>query len=408
MRIHFTTEDLLLWIIKYFWIIAVLPKMVQFAVYLAILLTFFLKNRLSIDKTTVFFLAGAAVHVIAILWQCITSSPALSRVAAAINTSMIWIIAAIFYSIYKQYTFNEDILKKFSKYMRMNFFILFCIYLLSLVASSNTYTILGYTVYLRRLDYLSTGVTTRFCGALETVLGATHLTCIGASALLLGEDEGKSLKTIMLLLGAFIAVVATHSRTGTICCAAIVAAFIYQMIASHLSTHKMRIVNFALISAVILGVIIFDDQIIGKLYSVFYSRSGSNSTRFTIYRESLRLVLSQSPLIGMGIKYSLVDSYNFVFPYGSHCTYIGILYKTGVIGSLLYLIAFSKTGRSVINNLRCRKNGRYIMIVIAVYMISLITSDIDGMDWVIITAFSLLGLMSNDSLFQKEVEFVGK
>lgn len=76
--------------------------------------------------------------------------------------------------------------------------------------------------------------------------------------------------------------------------------------------------------------------IYAKLQGVFLSRAESNSMRFMLYKKSFERMLVNNPLLGMGIKDLYKDT---IYPYGSHSSYVGYFYKTGLIGGSIYLLA---------------------------------------------------------------------
>ena len=95
-------------------------------------------------------------------------------------------------------------------------------------------------------------------------------------------------------------------------------------------------------------------------------------------------------MIGIGIKYMLGD-----FPYGSHCTYIGIFYKTGLFGTLLFVIGIAMMCINIWNNISNKETGRLAYIMILSYFGLLIFSDIDASNWVLSLAFICYGLLNN-------------
>ena len=64
-------------------------------------------------------------------------------------------------------------------------------------------------------------------------------------------------------------------------------------------------------------------------------RAGSSETRFALYSFQIERVLEQSPLLGLGVKERIAQ---FAVPIGSHSTYFGALYKTGLIGLCLVVL----------------------------------------------------------------------
>jgi hypothetical protein len=77
---------------------------------------------------------------------------------------------------------------------------------------------------------------------------------------------------------------------------------------------------------------------------VLAGRESSNSTRASIYTESLKLMLDNNFLLGIGIK-PYIHYVSSEYPVGSHSSVIGYIVKNGVLGAVfalglyLYIIA---------------------------------------------------------------------
>lgn len=99
--------------------------------------------------------------------------------------------------------------------------------------------------------------------------------------------------------------------------------------------HKRRDYLFiaALISVSIILLLLYKEDAENSIHSFILARAGSNHTRIQIYLESIKLAFENSPVWGMGIKHISETGY----PLGSHSTYIGVFYKTGVTGTLLFV-----------------------------------------------------------------------
>ena len=121
-------------------------------------------------------------------------------------------------------------------------------------------------------------------------------------------------------------------------------------------------------------------------------REGSNNMRTIIYTQSLSTMWKQSPLIGIGIKDMLGE-----YPLGSHSTYIGVFYKAGILGGLVYMIAIlCKVGQTLLS----KDRSRHIMtlkICILCTMLMMVFEDIDGSNWSICIFYILLALLQQQS-----------
>ena len=400
MKFTISRPTLKLFAIKYLWLLILLPKMVQFVIYVILLCLLLLKRPIRLNRGVFFIILGALVQVVSILWQCITKDPSLSRVAAGLNTSLIWIVSALYYSLFMEE--DEPILKQFHNYFCINLMIMFGIYLFSLVSSASTFNILGHTLYLRRMDYLSSGTTSRFAGLTETVLGPSHFYAFTLPILLIGKDNWKG--ALLAILG-FICVFETHSRMGVICCGGMLLVFLRQILIKQFGIKKIRPFDtFFIITAIVVLILNFN-TFTSAFIRFFNARGGSNEARFTIYRKSLETFWNENPLIGCGIK-NMIDMGNgYSFPYGSHSMYIGFLYKTGVIGTVFYLLGFIEIFMGMFRGLKNNPNRTSIILIFLCYFVMLIFADLDASDWVIVTMFSVWGILSNEreiNLYAKE------
>ena len=193
-------------------------------------------------------------------------------------------------------------------------------------------------------------------------------------------------------LVGLIPVIATHSRMGMIVC-------VFQFFVALVFVLKDNAVSKKIITGIIILVVALSvfyvmanfTNIQSLMIAFLYSRGGSNATRLKIYRNSIERVMNDSPFFGMGIKYMLTVRY----PYGSHSTYIGVLYKVGIIGMLFFTIGFISLYRNTWKRLSASKVGRTSYLMLLAYLFFLITSDIDTTDWVIVLFFLAMGILNN-------------
>jgi len=67
-------------------------------------------------------------------------------------------------------------------------------------------------------------------------------------------------------------------------------------------------------------------------------RGASSGYRFSLYQFGIERASSFAPLLGFGVKH---DVPQFMIPVGSHSTFIGAFYKTGILGLLALLLFWS-------------------------------------------------------------------
>ena len=406
MKLSFGTSavreqfNLYIALFAFLWVLILLPKAAQFAVLFAIAAGLVLSNKArlmerAIPTYALFFILGFLVHGVSILAQCASGVADLDRLLAAINTLLIWVIAIIFHLKYRFHVVDRHFVDKVYRLALLAFAILIAVYCLSLIYDHNIINVGGYQLHLKRLDYLDTGTTTRFAGLMETVLGPSHMYSILAPILVVCArgDYRKTLCSIAALLLGLYVVVQTHSRIGLVVCTAICILSVGYLLCT---VGKYRVLFQAIAAISIATLLIFAvlniPKIMELMSDLFFSRAGSNSARFGIYENSIEVTLEKSPIVGMGIKYMLGD-----FPYGSHCTYIGIFYKTGFLGSVFFLLGFLGMLAGCFSTLKRGGYGIAVVLSVASYFGLLIFADLDGSNWVICLAFATWGLLSNES-----------
>ena len=387
-------EKIIVRLFKYLWIIILLPKVLQFVFYGCVLLHFIFRKRIrKFPLSSVFLLGMVCIQGVAICQQCLLGKANLSRFLAALNTAGIWLIAVLLF-VYCYTYVRKDMLLLISKYLAFDIGILIFLYFLSLNVEMQTITILGQTYALKRMDYLASGTTTRFAAFTETVLGPSHLFCMGFPISLIYVKKWKSnMVKLAYCVLAYMAVFATHSRIGQLVCAAVLLFglwYLFMMDSKgilHLN-RKAQVCIIIVLAMFCMGFVIQNYESLAVWFMrLLHSRSGSNNARFSIYRESIKMAFQESPIIGIGIKYMLGS-----FPYGSHCTYIGVFYKTGFAGFICFILGFEELFRKLWkDNIK-----QYSMIIYSflLYLVMLIFADIDGSNWSIVSWFVVWGIMS--------------
>lgn len=379
----------LLFPIQFLWLFILMPKEMQFLLYAFVIVLIFIKYGIRFDKTSLILLIVPLIQIIAIICQVVIMPYDFTvvRMLAGFNTALIWVLAILYFSLIRNS--QKSLISKVSKYMLINLIILFFIYILSLYVKVDEFTLLGYSWRFRRDDWLITGKTTRFCGLMESVLGPSHLYCFALPISLLCIKKIKYFFVKFILPIAFyIPIYASHSRIGTLVCFFIMLIGLFYLIVEHFKMSKINIVFvlFTSISLASILLLINRELILNEFIDFFNSRSGSNNSRFTIYEESIRYTLDNNALFGIGIKYMLGD-----FPYGSHCTYIGIFYKTGLLGILFFIVGFIVLFKEFFKSI----NNVFIFLALLLVTVLFIFADIDGADWYIMSYFGVWAVFIN-------------
>lgn len=390
-----------LYIFKYLWILILSPKPVQMGVYILLLFILVHNKRIKFDMFSCLIILYSCVQFLAILVQLITKHPDAARIFAAMNTASIWIVATMFYLVFKnREDYSQNEIRHICLYIKINFCILFLVYVISIVTDRAVINIGSFSYCLERADYLATGRTLRFAGLMDTVLCPSHFFIIQFPLLVYGMKlcNDNIWKILFWGLLGMIPVIATHSRTGIVIgTMQFLIAFLY-VLSSYIDKKMIYgIISIFCISAMVFMLISFS-EISKYAYLFFNSRASSNNMRFTIYQNSISLALKKSPIIGMGIKYMMGR-----YPYGSHSTYIGVFYKVGILGSVLFVIAFYILFKTMWNALRKTLYGKTVIFMLFLYLLFLVFADLDATDWITVSFFSVCGLILNKGINSSEM-----
>lgn len=384
-------------IFKYLWLIAVLPKMVQLPILGAILICLYVKEGAKqalkfdfrADRYFTLLIVCNAVYGFSIVVNALSGQHEFVRILAACNTFSITCVALGFYHYYS----TADLeMEKVERYMFCNMNILFGLCVLYwLIGSKGNLPFIG---QLSGWDEVVVGVdTTRFVGYLEypNLTVFMYLYCYAFSVNYLSKRVPKVVSLIIEVLYV-LPLAAANSRTGVACAIAMTAVSLVLTKMDCVTDFylknkgKIWITGIAALAAICL---VCYRPIGAVLQRILSYRAGSTATRSTIYRESIRKMLSQSPVWGCGIK-AIIPG--LAYPYGSHSTYLGMFYKTGILGGTIYLIA---TMMAIVGIIRRKENSKFDILISFAFLAlfaSAVLEDIDGANWNIVVFMSIMAM----------------
>lgn len=374
------------------WIIAIFPKTIQLFIYvifaLAVCLRYGKLVFVNQELTSVeyAFAAFLAIYILSIGANAQNSVQ--DRVLAAANTAMCWFLSLIFYFVYRwigkhHQTVNLGIVS----FINVSILVfLALLYYANLKLPFN----LGDRV-LYGTDWTNGQESKRFFAYLEyaNLSIALLLMFFPVSVYFVVRRFPRYvgyLYCASTLLPAF----ASGSRSGIILVSILaLAGYIY--IKNHSSrpifSSKLRFLIAALITVIF--VLLFSRRIANLLVEIFESRQGSNNLRFALYKYSVGQVLSRSPIFGLGIK-EIAQQFGPAVPVGSHSTYIGVLFRVGLLGFTVFMYGLLALFNKILSSV---KENWLILIALIAFALFLLTEDIDGADWLLISTSVLLGLL---------------
>ncbi len=374
---------------QYFWILVILPKAVQLLALGALMCVMWLKSgsEKPLDKFTLLQLFFIFIYGVSILINAIVGDHAPDRSAAALNTWSISLVALLLYHLYRNTSLDY---RRLQKYSLINLVVLILIWIVFKVMQEPTFSIFNHCI--SAPDFVNGVPTLRFLGFLD--YSNLIVFCIlFFYPMALAFLERRTLLSGIITAVLFLVIYDTNSRTGLVLYLIVLLAYaLFGFQKSFFYYYRER--KFALLAITVLAVVIMAgllaNQIIQILQSLIGMREGSNSMRFYIYKTSLNIMLTQSPIIGVGIKDMLGD-----YPLGSHSTYIGVFYKAGILGGSLYLISIIGIA---IKKLLFKDTDRYSSVsklcMLAVLLL-MVFEDVDGANWCVCIFYILLALIEN-------------
>lgn len=385
-----------------FWLINFLPKIIQLAFF--VLYFILMTKYFGVKKNNSFFLFLQFIFLIIFAFSCLYNSiigeHELKRIIAAFNTLIINFIAVGTYAVFS----NTDILNKknISKSCLFNLIIMIILNVIYLIQRRiKNYSFLGHTLFFD--DWINGAYATRFFGFLDyanMVLFAVLL----FYPLALRELKNTVMKLIFTL-GLFVIIYTTNSRTGLVLFGIILISYLIfgtkTKMYCFVRRNKKTLI-FLLVSMLVFVLPIIVRPVAIKINKLFTMREGSNSMRMFIYKISLVRMMDENPIFGIGVK-DLLENYGY--PYGSHSTYIGVFYKAGILGGMVYLLSIINMSIKTIKF----KTNDYMQLVFKISIICLLMlmclEDVDGTNWAIVLTYILLSQIERNRNDEKYIYY---
>lgn len=354
--------------------IFVLPKNIQLVVLIIFVLLIIKRTRsFHLDNFSIYILAYIAIYALSIIINSM-KPVAGDRIFASINTIAIWIIGLFFYLSTKNLKIGTE---KINKIIFVNSSLIIILSILFLLHKNGIFTINNWLMTrVSSTDWINGVKTTRFNGLMEYPNLVSLYFLILMNQILEYIQKKKWIIKIIFPLLIIVPLFASGSRSGMIIGIAEILLHYYAAIKSK-KINKKTLEFIKFIGIIFISIIIIP-LILDFLVSLLNAREGSNTMREDIYRTSISAVDKCSILIGCGIK-----TMYYGYPLGSHSTFIGAYYKTGILGLIILLISFITLVSS-----RLRKGGWSNDIIYTVLLfIMLVFEDIDGANWLLILFF---------------------
>ena len=377
-----------------FWLIVLLPKYVQLLFFIGyffcVLKCFAIKKN--IDLFLVLQVIYLCIYTGSVLFNAAIGIHSVERILAGINTLVINCIAVGIYAVFKnRYILQSEMI---SKSCARNLIILIALNVLYLLQKEkNSYTILGHALY--GADWLRGIYTTRFLGFLDYA-NMVVFVVLFFYPIALRAIKNKIVK-VLITLGLFEVIYTTNSRSGLVLFSVVVVVFFLigtkKSTLSYIKRNKKAIILFGIITFIIIAPIGIK-YVASKMNSLLTMRADSNGMRVFIYTSSIKRMLRENPFIGIGIK-DMIEQYGY--PYGSHSTYIGVFYKAGIVGGMIYMMSILCAAIKTVM-VRGKSYQYYIFkISILLSLCLMCVEDIDGTNWAVALMYFLLSQLKRES-----------
>lgn len=374
------------------WPIIVSPKVVQSFIIIAILFVLLRKHKLYFDSLSYFLIAFICIYLYSIIYNLIIHDFEITRILATFNTFSLWLFALFFYLIYKTVSWDIENIKKLTFY---NYGILIILCIMSLIISTLThsqeFTILTGNLYYK--EWFGSKEVMRFVAFMEypNLIIMFFMFFYPLYLMHLFHYKHKPLKIFLTILG-ILPVLMTFSRSGyVVIFTFLIVAGIYFAYRKLSISLFIAIVSFTLSIALLTVVYTnFSEEVQIIMQELFSAREGSNDSRSFLMMESIKVALSNSPLIGMGVKVTSAIGY----PLGSHSTFVGMFYKTGFVGLLMGCLLFLTIQLKLLFNkgdLAKATMKFSILLMLPLFIVE----DIDGSNWLMVYYFLFVSLLLN-------------
>lgn len=374
------------------WLIAILPKSLQLVFFLFWLTVVAIADIRDASKTQridfglAMLMSMIAVHILSIALNSYGADQ--DRVMAACNTVSIWFISVAIFFFYSRGATSLRIAAHAA---------LFNVLVAVGLAIAASFADLSFTFLSdeRRLNvdnWINGDRGERFVGFLEysNLVSLMYFVMFPLSLYCVRLWKNPILKYGYCILAMY-PVFEASSRSGMLLATVeLLIAFAY--LAHTRAGSRVQLKSMLLLGILLVLLVVVNwGMIVEAVSSLLASRQGSNVTRSLLYSRSIQDVFDSSPLIGRGIKF-VEFPFGDSIPLGSHSTYIGILYKTGILGFTMWFLALMYELAIL---LRCsvdRNTKVFILAFLSVFIIFLAIEDVDGSNWSLATTFIVAGV----------------
>lgn len=371
-----------------------MPKMVQLALFLgfSVLLVAF-KPGVKWDFFAVLVTVYIGIYAISVIRRIWVSEIPNDRIFSTVNLILIWGIALIIYL----YFLNGDM--AIDKIARAAFINVAGMFLIACIAALYA-AVYGYpndvNLFGKNLFYWE-WTSFRFVGLMDypTLVVAFEMLMYPWGSMWVRNkyDKRKGLAVAVFTMMGFFPVMLCRSRSGYLLYW--LSVLTLPLMGVIRRTKKRQIRGLILFCGVVALVflVLNVDLCVTIVEKLLLMRKGSQISRSVVYSETWALI-REYPILGYGVK---IRSSWQEYVLGSHSSYLGFLYKSGIVGTTVLAIGFLEKTREMYRVcLKARSvYAAWIIISISVLYLFFILEDMDGANWLLCVWFAMLGIVGN-------------
>lgn len=372
--------------------IALLPTVPQTVILIVLAFILLPKRKPKLDRFFSCMLVWCILYLASIVINLQRTEHSRANIIVAFFTLGLNVAALLFYIHFRNVNVNLTRIGRCAFWNILILILLAMIYLL--IPVSRDWTLLGRNM--AEIDILRENVYGyRFCG----FLGSTYIVVffIFFNFPLSVYYIQKRLKKhwqILYALAIFAPVYAAGSRIGFLLYGVLFVLFLFvefwERICVFYASRKSA--SVAIFAAVIVLLAIFGGYLAKRL---ILSRPGSNIGRMLLYQQSIRDVLMRSPAFGLGINDVLSPDGKYYL--GTRSTYIDVLYRTGIFGLVVYLLALGFRLYDLFKDKVLNKQRTIYIIAIIETLLLMIVEDVDTNPWTICFFYIMVAIFDRIS-----------
>ena len=372
--------------------IALLPTVPQTVILIMLAFILLPKRKPKLDRFFSCMLVWCILYLASILINLHRTEHSRANIIVAFFTLGLNVAALLFYIHFRNVNVNLTRIGRCAFWNILILILLAMIYLL--IPASREWALFGKNM--AEIDILRGNVYGyRFCG----FLGSTYIVVffIFFNFPLSVYYIQKRLKKhwqILYALAIFATVYAAGSRIGFLLYGLLFVLFliveIWEKIRIFYGSRKAA--SVAVFATAIVLLAIFGGYLAKWL---ILSRPGSNIGRILLYQQSIRDVLTRSPAIGLGINDLLSPDGKYYL--GTRSTYIDVLYRTGILGFAVYLLAIGFRLYDLFKDKVLNKQRTIYIIAIIETLLLMIVEDVDTNPWTICFFYIMVAIFDRIS-----------